>query len=254
MPKATNAAWPAWCAISAILPMARSPAESATIARRQSVPRSASAPPPTAEHAALVRVVAELHAGGAKSTGRLYAELFPHQEMSRDDFENLLGGMARAGIVRLDDAVFEKDGRQIPYRTARLTPAGLELDARTPVNLVMKEDEPPPVPRKRKRKVGGSEAGLSPGGRRGDPYSPPGSPPLPGLAKKATRPTRAMAGPQVEEALRAWRLVRGPSSRRACLPHFDGPRIKWAGQPSTQHHRRNAHRPRHRPSYRGEIR
>ena len=77
-----------------------------------------------AEHAALLRVAAELRAGGAKSTGKLYAELFPHHEMSRDDFENLLGGMARAGIVRLDDAVFEKNGRQIPYRTARLTRAG----------------------------------------------------------------------------------------------------------------------------------
>ena len=92
-----------------------------------------------AEHAALLRVAAELRAGGAKSTGKLYAELFPHHEMSRDDFENLLGGMARAGIVRLDDAVFEKDGRQIPYRTARLTRAGWEVDAQTPLDLVMKD-------------------------------------------------------------------------------------------------------------------
>jgi hypothetical protein len=107
-----------------------------------------------AEHAALLRVVAELHAGGARSTGRLYSELFPHKEMSRDDFENVLGGMARAGIVRLDDAVFEKNGRQIPYRTARLAPAGSKLDVRTPLELVMKDTEPPPTPRKRKRKVG----------------------------------------------------------------------------------------------------
>ena len=135
--------------------------------------------------------------------------------MSRDEFENVLGGMARAGLVRMDDAVFEKAGRQIPYRTARLTPAGLEFDARSPVELVMKEDEPPPVPRKRKRKVGGRAGETQV--RRGDPYSPPGSPPLPGLAKKATRPTRAMAGPQVEEALRAWRLVQ---ARRHGVPAF----------------------------------
>ena len=62
----------------------------------------------SAEHAALLRVAAELRAVGAKSTGKLHAELFPHKEMSRDDFENLLGGMARAGILRLDDAVFRK--------------------------------------------------------------------------------------------------------------------------------------------------
>ncbi len=106
-----------------------------------------------AEHAALLRTVAELNAGGAKSTGRLYAELFPHHEMSRDDFEDLLGGMARAGIVRLDDAVFEKNGRQIPYRTARLTPAGTKVEARTPVDLVMKDQEPASPPRRRRKVV-----------------------------------------------------------------------------------------------------
>src|SRR5208283_5410816 len=82
-----------------------------------------------AEHQALLRTAEELRAVGTKSTGRLYAELFPHKEMTRDDFENLLGGMARAGLLRLDDAVFEKDGRQIPYRTAKLTPAGWGEDA-----------------------------------------------------------------------------------------------------------------------------
>ena len=109
-----------------------------------------------------------MRAGGAKSTGKLYAELFPHHEMSRDDFENLLGGMARAGIVRLDDAVFEKDGRQIPYRTARLTRAGREVDAQTPLDLVMKDREPPSTPRKRRRRQGPAALALgrAPFGRR----------------------------------------------------------------------------------------
>ena len=69
-----------------------------------------------AERTALLRVVAALRSGGTKSTGKLHAELCPDSEMSRDAFEEVLGAMARAGLVQLSDAVFEKDGKQIPYR------------------------------------------------------------------------------------------------------------------------------------------
>jgi superfamily II DNA helicase RecQ len=162
-----------------------------------------------AEHAALLRTVAELHAGGAKSTGRLYSELFPHKEISRDDFENLLGGMARAGIVTLADATFEKDGRPIPYRTARLTPAGSKLDARTPVNLVMKDQEPASIPHRRKRR---EKQGIL-----GESGSTAGSSPARGPEKKAIRPSGSMPDSVVEEALREWR--RG-EARRLDVPAF----------------------------------
>jgi superfamily II DNA helicase RecQ len=168
-----------------------------------------------AEHAALLRVAAELRGGGAKSTGRLYAELFPHHEMSRDDFENLLGGMARAGIVRLDDAVFEKNGRQIPYRTARLTPAGWEVDGLTSLELVMKDSEPPSTPRKRKKKAGGGGAGPRPSAVR--PDSSASTAPSAGLGKKAKRPPDVKPDLAVEEALRAWRLA---EARRLGVPAF----------------------------------
>jgi RecQ family ATP-dependent DNA helicase len=169
-----------------------------------------------AEHAALLRVAAQLQAGGGRSTGKLYAELFPHHEMSRDDFEDLLGGMARAGMVRLDDAVFEKDGRQIPYRTARLTRAGREVDAQTPLELVMKDREPPSTPRKRKKKVGASGAGPRPSAVR--PYSPrSGTAPPTDLEKKAQTPPAALPDLEVEEALRAWRLA---EARRLGVPAF----------------------------------
>src|SRR5208283_974758 len=47
-----------------------------------------------AEHTALLRVVAALRSGGAKSTGKLHGELCPNREMSRDAFEEVLGAMA----------------------------------------------------------------------------------------------------------------------------------------------------------------
>jgi hypothetical protein len=59
--------------------------------------------------------------------------------MSRDDFEEVLGAMARAELIRFADAVFEKQGKQIPYRTVSLTPAGRATDQTTPVLFVMKD-------------------------------------------------------------------------------------------------------------------
>jgi superfamily II DNA helicase RecQ len=160
-----------------------------------------------AEHAAMLRTVAGLHAGGAKSTGRLYSDLFPRKEMSRDDFENLLGGMARAGIVTLADATFEKEGRQIPYRTARLTPMGSKLDARTPVNLVMKDQEPASTPHRRKRS---EKQGIL--GKRGTSISPSGR-----QKKRAQNEQDSTPDSEVEEALRSWRRA---EARRLGVPAF----------------------------------
>jgi DNA topoisomerase-3 len=146
-----------------------------------------------AEQAALFRVLAALRSGGQKSTGKLHAELFPGGEISRDGFEDVLGAMARAGLAQLSDAVFEKDGRQIPYRTVRLTPAGREADDSTPVEFVMKDTVAPPATRKRKKKA---------------------------KAKARTPKTKRPpvgADTRVEEALRAWRLT---EARRRGVPAF----------------------------------
>src|SRR6202034_987749 len=88
------------------------------------------------EQATLFRVLAALRSGEQKSTGKLHAELFPGSQMSRDAFEDVLGAMARAGVAQLADAVFEKDGKQIPYRTVRLTPAGRAANKTTPITLI----------------------------------------------------------------------------------------------------------------------
>src|SRR5258708_19528811 len=58
------------------------------------------------ERTALLRVIDELQSGGTRATGRLHSGLFPDNELSRDSFEEVLGGMARAALVRLSDAPF----------------------------------------------------------------------------------------------------------------------------------------------------
>ena len=60
-------------------------------------------------------VVAMLRSRKGTSTGKLHRELYPSGNMDRHAFEEVLGGMARAGLVQLSEATFEKDGKQIPY-------------------------------------------------------------------------------------------------------------------------------------------
>ena len=73
-----------------------------------------------------------------RPTGRLHTELFADGAMVRDAFEEVLGALARAGLVRLTSAVFEKDGKSIPYSKASLTPAGEEVDEEHPLELQIK--------------------------------------------------------------------------------------------------------------------
>ena len=68
----------------------------------------------------LARSVVDALRGNGRSVGKLHSELCASNGMDRDSFEELMGAMARAGLVRMADAVFEKDGKQIPFRKASL--------------------------------------------------------------------------------------------------------------------------------------
>jgi len=60
--------------------------------------------------------------------------------------------MARAGLARLSDAVFEKDGKQIPYRKVCLTRAGNTVDAEAPPEVLIKSAAAASGKRKRKNR------------------------------------------------------------------------------------------------------
>jgi DNA topoisomerase-3 len=161
-----------------------------------------------AERAALFRVIAALRSGGVKSTGKLYNEMYPNGEMNRDTFEDVLGAMARAGLVRLADAVFETDGKQIPYRKASLTRAAYSVDETTPIAFIMKDTAPASTKRKRRKKP------TVPASRKRATEAE--TPALPKPAPEAKRPE---GGPnsQLEEVLRAWRLA---EAKRRGVPAF----------------------------------
>ena len=127
------------------------------------------------ERAACERVLQKLRAVSSRSTGKLHAELFPENELSRDDFEEVLGAMARAELLSFADAVFETQGKRIPYRTVSLLPAGLNFREGQAVPFEMRETVTAPAhPGKAKQKdlpAWGSKKQA-----RGSIYGPAGSP------------------------------------------------------------------------------
>ncbi len=153
-------------------------------------------PATNAERAAALSVVTALRSGSARSTGKLHSEAFPHGQISRDDFEEILGAMARANFVRLTNAVFEKDGKEIPYRKASLTPDGEALEEIVAGDLLMKDAALTVTkPRKgRKKKVAAA----------------------PPKRKRSTK-TEGASESRVEQALRHWRLS---EAKRRGVPAF----------------------------------
>jgi len=158
----------------------------------------------TEEAEAAHRVLERLRSGEQKATGRLHSDLFgsSNDGISRDTFEEVLGAMARAGLVKLADAVFEKDGRQIPYRTVRATSAGREVEPEEPLELVMKEAV--------------AAAARSPHGGKKKRKAPATTAPR----KRVARPPVVVASGSAQvraDALRAWRLA---EARRQSVPPF----------------------------------
>jgi DNA topoisomerase III len=159
-----------------------------------------------AERAVLFRVIAALRAGDGKSTGKLHSQLCPGEAMSRDSFEEVLGAMARAGLVRLSDAVFEKDGKQIPYRRVNLTRLGHSVDEQTPIKFVMKVAMPTSAERKGKKRA------IAPAKRKRQRKLEKGS-----RQKPAAVAVHSGSDSRVEGALREWRMS---EARRRRLPAF----------------------------------
>ena len=95
---------------------------------------------PTAVERALMQAIAgELRGVDYKAAGTLQRNLDPANRISRNDFDSLLDAMVRAGLIEIEEAEYEKDGEVKHYRKVRLTDAGLELRATTPVELLISD-------------------------------------------------------------------------------------------------------------------
>lgn len=160
------------------------------------------------ECATLFRVLAALRHANSKSSGKLHTEVCPNRDMNRRCFEEVLGAMARAGLVHLSDAVFEKDGEQIPYRSVKLTRAGQRASESTPINFIMKDVEPASSKPARKGEANGSskQNKVAVSERSGE-----------SKAGAKIEPTRDAETIRIEEALRVWRRL---EAKRRAVPAF----------------------------------
>ena len=161
---------------------------------------------PTAEENRAAAKVIEALRGNGRSTGKLHAEICPRGEMTRDDFEEVLGAMARSGLIRITESVFEKDGKSIPFRKAALTSAGEAIEEDEVLELRIK-----------------SVAAAAAKGRKGKKKAKArrsGAPPV--AAKPAAKPAGAASAAaaedrRLEDGLRQWRLA---EAKRLGVPAF----------------------------------
>jgi superfamily II DNA helicase RecQ len=154
----------------------------------------------TAQDRRMAMDVIEALRGSGRSTGKLHTEICPHGEVTRDDFEELLGAMARSGLVRIVESTFEKDGRTIPFRKAMLTSAGEEVEQPEEIELQMKFA----LPLVESRKKGKGKAKAKKTAKK--------APAITGAVTAAAKEDR-----RLEDALRAWRLA---EAKKRGVPAF----------------------------------
>jgi DNA topoisomerase-3 len=153
------------------------------------------------------RTLTALRGRDGQSTGQLYREVCPEELSDRKSFERLLAGMSRAGLVRITEDEFEKEGRTIRFQRAVLTPDGY-LGAPDALSRIEMAEEMPKTRKKRDRK------------QRPDKGEPPAY-----RAKLAARTVLGLApeqapelvAPQVVEALKVWRRA---EAQRRRVPAF----------------------------------
>jgi hypothetical protein len=110
--------------------------------------------PSGAERQAIQRILAALAEEDGVATGRLHRELFGDAGLDRRSFEHILGGLARAGLVEVRDASFQKNGERIDFQRISLTDEGRD-QGEGALGYVPVEQE---AVRPKKRKKGAGDA------------------------------------------------------------------------------------------------
>ncbi len=154
-------------------------------------------------------ILAALQKVDSMATGRLHTQVFADGSLSRRAFEKMLGALARAGLVEVTEASFEKEGQRIAFRKAKITVAGRAPEAASSVRFAADiEAEHRPKKRKKKPKP------EPPKPEKAKPEKP--KKPAPAvLFETAPPPSERRAA--VLQALKAWRLS---EAKRWGIPAF----------------------------------
>jgi superfamily II DNA helicase RecQ len=101
--------------------------------------------------------------------------------LTRTDFDGLLDAMARAGLIEIEEAEFEKNGEILRFRKLLLTESGLEVRPTTPLSLLIAdgiaaefESGTSDLPRKKKARTADRIAPQKPASTETNPA--PGDP------------------------------------------------------------------------------
>jgi len=158
-------------------------------------------------------IVDDLRGVEYKAAGTLQRGLDLVGRMSRSEYDGLLGAMAQAGLIELEDAEYEKDGEVRRFRKIRLTEAGRELRPGTPVELLIGDGlveefggRSAGPARTRKPKAAKADAARTGGVRLLEPASAP-----------AVSPPLTPEGEAVAARLKAWRSA---EAKRLGVPAY----------------------------------
>jgi ATP-dependent DNA helicase RecQ len=126
-------------------------------------PSAASAQPfvePSQAQEKDLRTILRALDGQSKATGRLHSDLALTPD--RKVFDNLLEGLARAGLITLSSETFiNPEGKTIPYKKASLTHEGRELGSNEPLGVLLRSESPAPAKPAKKAKAKASSAALT---------------------------------------------------------------------------------------------
>jgi superfamily II DNA helicase RecQ len=111
------------------------------------------------------RVVEELRGVDYKATGTLQRSLELVGRISRGEWDGLLGAMVQAGLVEMEEAVYEKDGEVKRFKKVMLTEAGLRVRPGSATELLISdglvEEFGGRYAKPAQRKTGAAKAGPS---------------------------------------------------------------------------------------------
>ena len=187
------------------------------------------------ERARVQGILDALRGVAYKTPKGLRTELSWAESMDWRDFDELLGAMLRAGLIEVEEAEFEKDGRVIPFRKISLSDAGFRVQPNTPLNLLLDDGVVPEFassqwarPKKTTKRLpieNGASRPAQPALRTSPPAAPrPAAPAQPAqmpLRSPAAAPAAVIAltpaGATLAERLKAWRTA---EAKRLGVPAF----------------------------------
>jgi DNA topoisomerase III len=124
--------------------------------------------PTAVEDEVLRHLLETLRGRGGQSAGQLFRECAAGPALQRKQFELLLEGLSRAGLVRVQEDAFAKDGKTIRFLRVGLTSEGYQGEPDSLLAAIEIAEEPAQPPRLRGRRaaaaaafLGGPEGGTS---------------------------------------------------------------------------------------------